>query len=611
MRKSSVMRKRVLAFAVAFGAAVPAFAGPDDYLIWSRDDGEGYGSGSGSFLDAANWENQDMNPDAPGITYPLVVIGGGGTATIAEDAGNVFFGSLQLGEFEDEVGHLVMNGGFLRIGNIDFDDDFDSHIGGNGVEESTFIMNGGTIFFDGPDLFPGDANNDGLHGKDLEIGEFGPGRFEMYGGVLRIADDLKVAEQIAGNGHALITGDSVVSIGSGIGVGRGSSATLIVSGNAVVDSGNSMGAGSAEGMTNEGYLTLNFVNSGESIVTIEENATVNIRTLQARDGKSTLTVRDNGQFHIFDVFAGSGTEFGVGLQQMNGNNNPSAYGSTATADAIIILQDNAVMTVDSVDGLSLGGNIRRGGSTGGKAELRIQDAATFSIVQDLRLGDGGVDTTTAHGILTVRGPGASIQIGTDLSFNPTDEAGAQGTFVAEITASTHSTVNVTGVADIELADLVVKLDGYTPSMGDSYALIDAGSLKSDTNDGKFATTDLSEAALDAGLFWIVKYDGGSVGLLVSGLGDFNGDGALDAFDVASFEAALADKDAFFAANPDINPDLFGDFNNDMVLDAFDVSGFEMALAGGGGSVPEPGVASLLLIAGLGALGRGKRRVTRR
>ena len=82
------------------------------------------------------------------------------------------------------------------------------------------------------------------------------------------------------------------------------------------------------------------------------------------------------------------------------------------------------------------------------------------------------------------------------------------------------------------------------------------------------------------------------------LGDMDGNGVLDAFDVDDFESALADKQAYLDTHPGLDPDVLGDFDASGGLDAFDVDNFELALAGGGSvPVPEPGSLILLGVAG--------------
>ncbi len=79
------------------------------------------------------------------------------------------------------------------------------------------------------------------------------------------------------------------------------------------------------------------------------------------------------------------------------------------------------------------------------------------------------------------------------------------------------------------------------------------------------------------------------------LGDMNGDGVLDAFDVAPFELALADQAAYLAAFPLLDPNILGDFDASLVLDAFDVNPFEQALAGASAPLPEPATTTLALL----------------
>ncbi|MEX0887166.1 MAG: hypothetical protein WD009_12090 [Phycisphaeraceae bacterium] len=90
------------------------------------------------------------------------------------------------------------------------------------------------------------------------------------------------------------------------------------------------------------------------------------------------------------------------------------------------------------------------------------------------------------------------------------------------------------------------------------------------------------------------------------LGDMNGDGVVDAVDVAPFVLALTNPLAY-DAQFGLDPLEVGDINMDAAFDATDVAPFVQLLVGGGSaSVPEPGG---LAITGFGALMmlRGRRR----
>ena len=65
------------------------------------------------------------------------------------------------------------------------------------------------------------------------------------------------------------------------------------------------------------------------------------------------------------------------------------------------------------------------------------------------------------------------------------------------------------------------------------------------------------------------------------LGDMNGDGEFDNFDIQAFELALADPEEFALQHPDVtNVELRGDMNGDGDFDNFDIGAFEAALTGG-------------------------------
>jgi len=103
------------------------------------------------------------------------------------------------------------------------------------------------------------------------------------------------------------------------------------------------------------------------------------------------------------------------------------------------------------------------------------------------------------------------------------------------------------------------------------------------------------------------------------LGDMDGNGTFDAFDVDDFELALADSAGYIAAHPGLDPDILGDIDGSGVLDAFDVDDFEALLAGATAgpaqgmlvssvsvAVPEPG--ALVMLVGMGgAAGLIRRR----
>src|SRR5262249_1598566 len=96
-------------------------------------------------------------------------------------------------------------------------------------------------------------------------------------------------------------------------------------------------------------------------------------------------------------------------------------------------------------------------------------------------------------------------------------------------------------------------------------------------------------------------------------GDFNGDGLVDAADIASMMDALADVPKFQTTNFVSNSDLvtMGDFEGDFTVTNADLQGLIDFLANGSGSgsvtaVPEPTALAMLSIGSLMLLGLRKR-----
>jgi hypothetical protein len=498
--------KLIPTFVVACALALAASARAQIIKTWT--------GGNGSFYDPTHWDVGTV----PGVT-DIALINNGSTATIAANAGTNALSALRLGDTEGDTvsGHVIMNGGHLNLGGTV--DDPKAVIGFS-TTFSSFVMNGGTIFFDGPDMFPGSSGDDGLNGLDWEVGEKGFGRFEMHNNaVFRGGDDLKVGASATGNGSVLIDGNARLSVGSGISVSEGGpnpiEQLLVIGGNAVVDSGNSMGAGSLLGSTDEGYLTMAAGVDSTGRLIVQDDAVLNFRRLSAREGNSIITVRNRGQVHIFDVLHGTGGSAANRPVEMGPN---STLCSAAPSTGVLTLQDDAQMTVNSdptngpTKGLAISGP-RDAGNTGGTAILIVRDRASFSVVQDLALGTGSADTS--DGTLEVVGPNAKVSVGGNLSMAVDlngDVTLGRGTLSAVITGTNHATVNVTNIARIANGNLKVTLSGYTPAGGENYTLITAASF-----DGQFLSTNLTAAPLAAGLSWQVQYNPTSVVLSVAGI----------------------------------------------------------------------------------------------
>ena len=481
---------------------------------------------TGDFFDATKWSGGAV---PSGLDYAF--INNGGTATIGVTAGNRAFGLLHLGYAvppgvtATESGHVIMNGGTLTIGADDVPQN--QVLIGEGTVLSTFIQNGGTIMLDAPETGALSTSFKGANEIDWEVGLRGLGRFEMHNDAKFFAsDDLKVAENAAGNGSVLMDGNAHLAVGSGIALSTGGTVeqTMVIAGNARADAGNSMGAGDPRGGTDEGYLTMATGSGvgGVAKLTIQDNGILNIRRLTAREGDSTIIVKNSGQFHIFDVLNGTGTSAATRPAETGPN---SAYGSRATSTGKIILQDDAVMTVNSdpaggpTKGLGISAQ-RDAGDAAGKMSLIIRDRASLTIEQDLMLGSGG-NAATSDGTLEVIGPAANINIkgnlnmavGLDGAIPTTDGTPAKSTLSAVITGATHSPVNVGGIARIANGHLKVAMNGHTPTTGTTYTLIQGGTIE-----GQFASTDLTAAPLGAGQVWEVLYTANAVRARVAAAG---------------------------------------------------------------------------------------------
>jgi hypothetical protein len=488
------------------------------------------------------------------------VIDGGNNlpAVIGPETGTIQIGAVQLGRL-DAGGHVIQNGGTLDIQGDALG--LESQIGDAATENSSWIMNGNSvILYDDPLGGGGDGLNTDGTGKDFDVGKSVPmgatGRLELHdNAALRISDDLKIADGDNGHGVLVMDGNSQVTIGSGMSTSGAS--TVTVAGNALLLSGNSAGPGlSATGRTNEGYLTLSTATAATATLDIRDSARVYVRTLQQRDGISTVTIRDNGQFHIFEAFTNAQPNLGSATVTgpASGPQRTNHVSSAATAETTISLSGNAAMSIDSDledspwSGFAMSGGTNTGGNAeGGKTLLELADQATFAIAQDLHMTLGTGESATST--LRVRGPGATVTIGGDLRMAIDDlDSENPGTAILNpvLTAGTHTTISVAGTAHIANGSLVVELDGYTPSGGESYRLLTAASIAGS------AFRDVQLPALTGGLSWNLVVGSNLVDLIVKSVGDFNGNGTLDAqdIDILSAEAASGANNSAFDLNTD-------------------------------------------------------------
>lgn len=224
-------------------------------------------------------------------------------------------------------------------------------------------------------------------------------------------------------------------------------------------------------------------------------------------------------------------------------------------------------------------------------------------------GEGGATS------LRVKGDDAMIVASGGFDMNSSGVA-SSSTLIAEITGTTHTTIKVTGDANIANGSLKVQLTGFTPVSGNSWTLIEAGAdltadlaaidaqvaaggypalvhnpgLFAGTLMGPFASTDFSLAPLTPGLSWGVSYADNKVTLSVTGTAsftaDFNHDGKVNGADLGIW------GDAF-------NMTAAGDANGDNVTNGADFLIWQRQVGSGGpaigaaGAVPEPAAAWLL------------------
>lgn len=511
--------------------------------------GQSWIAADDDFRIAGNW-----NPASVPGSGDVAHISNGRTATIADgvflDVGRLLLGGDGTGSVS-QSGNLTVSGGVTRFSTTVAEHSIVGTIATNlgTATASVLTMSGGVIQTDDPEgavsgqsgfsarfNFDGTGTNTwetaGHNNKDLLIGQGGLGRVELHGDAkLQVGDDFGLAN----NGSAasqeatlIMDGTSLLAIGSGSEVGKvNATVSITLEDDAVLATGNSLGPGNLAGQTDEGYFTVGTRSGSMQTISIGDRAELQCMTLQNRLGNTEINLTGEGKLMVHNVFNGSGTILST---------RPSYLSGQGDCDTTITLRNSSMMLVDcrvasidaggdiGVNGLHVGGgqNLHQGDPTnpgsfnstaGGKAVLDVGDTALLDIKQGLHLGIGNRDSS--DGTLRITGPDATVTIGEDLNLAYNEYLGvndpaagirpATGRVEYVLTGNAASTITVGEIARIGNGTLKLVLDGYVPTLGATFTLIQAGSV-----DGEFATLDVSEAPLEGVLEWRMIYTDTSV-----------------------------------------------------------------------------------------------------
>ena len=280
-------------------------------------------AGDGDFFNPGNWTGPvppiTIRPPSQRTKQPPLTPTRHFTLALASFSMNY----LDLGDSTEATtnqGNLVINNGFIHMSKTS--GDAQGIIGWNTNGYSKFVVNGGTVYFNGPDgnvsgkfgalwlqagagtLVSGvNAINfdsgtsytqaSGTYNQAAGNGSFG--RLELHSNaVMRIATVLKMGDQGVGatnaslsypmvteSGVLIMDGNSELDCGDGFTMGKDLTSSVVdLSGNAKLVIGNSMGAGNPNGSSQQGYLTAGARASTYSTITVRGNAQLQCMTLQ-------------------------------------------------------------------------------------------------------------------------------------------------------------------------------------------------------------------------------------------------------------------------------------------------------------------------------------------
>lgn len=418
-----------------------------------------------------------------------------------------------------------------------------------------------------------DTNTVWNAGTTMNVGEMGFATLDVRSGARLNAGDTVIGDNVGARGEVIVEGrGSVLNVVGTLDVSDQGEADLTIANSGLVTtqgqvrvaaggrlsmSGGRLEAG-ATGVLNNGLLQ----GSGRIVGAINNTANGKVRT------------------RLGDVLVLANTLVNSGIVELDG-------GELETVGALTNNGD-----IDVRAGILRAGAAGLDNNTGAELSITSGSVDVFGAVDNNAGGQvvvGGKSIAVFHDNLTNSGQflvfeGSQVLALENLTFQPTAALSVQ--LGATDETEEFGQLDAAGVAALAGALAVTLAPGFTPQSGDSFQLLTAGSLT-----GTFASTSLP--ALGAGLAWDVDYTPQSVTLTVGAGGvtaDFNGDGKVDAADLAKWRTGFGKTTGALKGDGDADGD--GDTDGADFLAWQRELGMTSAVAAVT-AVPEPGGTALL------------------
>lgn len=244
----------------------------------------------------------------------------------------------------------------------------------------------------------GDGSN--LSAQSVTVGSGGTGALDVQADTTLISSqDLTLGETNGSNGSGTIEPDALVSLGTGLTVGGGGSGTLMVNQGTLLIASGDVTVGDEE--TGTGDFTVNDTS-------LDVPGTLSV----GEDGNGAFVAGAGAAVTAQVIEIGSGSS-GAGVFTASGS------GTTvqSSGDTTVGSDGQGTLTVTSGAVLTTQGNVSIAEHPSGTAsQAEVQDQGTWSILNDLNVGDAGAGELTIqsggsvanNGEVTIGGSAASV-----------------------------------------------------------------------------------------------------------------------------------------------------------------------------------------------------------